>query len=140
MNYRPYTAIVLAFLALPALARAQGAADPPRQNPNVPAITGDRQAVPKPRNDAPETSSTRGSTTGLVTAEQRPQLREFALTHRDKELKVVADFRVGSVLPADTALFDIPPEFNLARYRLALANQKTLLVDPATRRVEEVIE
>lgn len=72
--------------------------------------------------------------------EQRPQLREYALKHRDNEIKVRADFVVGSLLPTDATLFDIPPEFGLARYRLALANQKTLLVDPATRRIEEVIE
>ena len=130
----------LAFLAVPAAAQATRVGDPPRQNPNVPAITGDRQSVPKPRGDGPETNSTRGSATGLVTMEQRPRLREYALKHRDKEIKLQTDLRVGSVLPTDATLLDIPPEFKLARYRLALANQKTLLVDPSTRRIEEIIE
>jgi hypothetical protein len=121
-------------------AKGQNVSSQPRQNPNVPAITGDRQPIPKPRGDGPETSSTRGSATGLITMEQRPQLREFALKHRGKELKTQADFRVGSVLPAAATLLDIPPEFNLARYRLSLANQKTFLVDPVTRRIEEVID
>ena len=44
------------------------------------------------------------------------------------------------MLPTDAVLLHIPPEFNLARYRLSLANQKTLLVDPTTRRIEEVID
>ena len=96
--------------------------------------------MPKPRGDGPETSSTRGSATGLLSMEQRPRLREYALKHRDKESRIATDLKVGSVLPTDTALLDIPPDFDLARYRLALANQKTLLVDPATRRIEEVID
>ena len=143
MNNRPRVAAVLAMLALsalPALAQGTRADDPPRQNPNVPAITGDRQPVPKPRTDDPAATSTQGGATGLLTMAQRPQLREYALKQRDKEVKIQADLRVGSVLPADAGLIDIPPEFNLSRYRLAIANQKTLLVEPSTRRIEEVIE
>lgn len=124
-------------MAVPAGAQTQRATEPP---PNVPAITGDRQPVPMPRPGAPGTGSTQGSATGLVTMEQRPKLREYALKHRDAEQKLQVDLRVGSVLPADATLLDIPPEFNLAQFRLALANQKTLLVDPASRRIEEVIE
>lgn len=135
------TLAVFAASTVPAAPQTPGGTEPPRQNPNVPAITGDRQQVPMGGNGRPETgASTRGSATGLLTQEQRPRLREFMLKHREAELKLPTDLRVGTVLPAEATLLDIPPEFGLARYRLALANQKTLLVDPATRRVEEVIE
>lgn len=124
----------------PAAAQTVGS-EPPRRNPNVPAITGDRQEVPMGGNNRPGVEeSTRGSATGLVRMEQRPRLREHALKHREGELRLQTDIRVGTVLPADAALIDIPAEFGLDRYRLALANQKTLLVDPASRRVEEVID
>lgn len=118
---------------------AQAPASPePRQNPNVPAITGDRQQVPMGNNPAETPNAARPSATGL-TPEQRPRLREYALKHREGELRVRDDIGVGTVLPETAILIDIPSDFGLGQYRLALANQKTLLVDPATRRVVEVI-
>ena len=126
---------------LGASAQTGSATEAPRQNPNVPAITGDRQAVPMGGNNRPEAlGSKSGSATGLITMEQRPRLREYALQHRSTELKIQTDLRIGTILPPNAVLLDIPPEFNLAPYKVALANQKTLLVDAANRQVLEVLE
>lgn len=129
----------LAFSGLEAAAQAPAGTAPPRENPNVPAVTGDRQQVPMGGNSPTDTAnSTSGSATGL-TIEQRPRLRQFALQHREAEVKLRDDIGIDTVLPETATLLEIPPEFGLARYRLALANQLTLLVDPSTRRVVEVI-
>lgn len=96
-------------------------------------------AVPMGSNPANALNVTQGSSTPL-TMQQRPRLREQALKHRDAEIRMQDDVGVGTVLPQDARLIEIPAEFGIERYQLALANQKTLLVDPATRRVVEVID
>jgi hypothetical protein len=49
--------------------------------------------------------------------------------------------RVGAVLPkAGVTYYDVPAEYGAPNYRYTVVNDQTVLVDPRTRRVVEVID
>ena len=51
------------------------------------------------------------------------------------------DFRVGTMLPgAGVTYYDVPEEYNAQGYRYTVVNGRTVLVEPRTRRVVEIVE
>ena len=52
------------------------------------------------------------------------------------------DVRIGAVLPeAGVIYYDVPPEYSVARdYRYTVVNGRTVLVDPRTHRIVEIVE
>ena len=49
--------------------------------------------------------------------------------------------RVGAVLPeAGVTYYDVPPEYGVRNYRYTVVNGRTVLVEPRTRRIMQVIE
>ena len=51
------------------------------------------------------------------------------------------DVRVGAVLPPDgIEYWDVPPEYGVRGYRYTVINDRTVLVDPRTHRIVQVIE
>ena len=57
-------------------------------------------------------------------------------------ISISEDVRIGAVLPeAGVTYYDVPPEYGAARdYRYTVVNGRTVLVDPRTRRIVEVVE
>jgi hypothetical protein len=51
------------------------------------------------------------------------------------------DVRVGAVLPEEgVTYYDVPPEYGAREYRYTVVNDRTVLVDPRTHRIVEVVE
>jgi hypothetical protein len=51
------------------------------------------------------------------------------------------DVRVGAVLPeSGVTYYDVPQEYGVREYRYTIVNDRTVLVDPRTRRIVEVVE
>jgi hypothetical protein len=49
--------------------------------------------------------------------------------------------RVGAVLPeAGVTYYDVPPEYGVRDYRYTVVNGRTVLVEPRTHRIVEVLE
>jgi uncharacterized protein DUF1236 len=49
--------------------------------------------------------------------------------------------RVGGVLPDEgVSYYDVPPEYGARDYRYTVVNGRTVLVDPRTNRIVEVVE
>ena len=51
------------------------------------------------------------------------------------------DLRVGATLPeSGVRYYEVPREYGATKYRYTVVNNRTVLVDPATHRVVQIIE
>lgn len=82
-----------------------------------------------------------GGVAGLLGIDQRPRFREYVVSERRPSYTYSGDVVVGSELPASgVEYYDVPAEYGVKDYRYTVVNQRTVLVDPRTRRVIQVIE
>ena len=72
----------------------------------------------------------RGSRDGERAAEQRRPSYQYR-----------EDVRIGAVLPDEgVTYYDVPPEYGAREYRYTVVNGRTVLVEPRTRRIVEIVE
>ncbi len=82
-----------------------------------------------------------GPAPGLITEVQRPRFREYIVEERIPSYAVDMPVVVGTVLPdAGITYYDVPQEFGATTFRYTVVNEHSVLVDPRTRRVMQVIE
>src|SRR3954447_24594171 len=82
-----------------------------------------------------------GAIVGGMSDDQRPRFREYATTHRRPSYRYNEDVRVGAVLPSSgVEYYEVPAEYGVRDYRYTIVNDRTVLVDPRTHRVIQVIE
>jgi hypothetical protein len=85
-----------------------------------------------------------GTTTGAVTIqpEVRTKVREYVTTNRSTSVAVPSGFTVstGAVLPQSVELQSFPATVGVTQYRYVTMGNQTVLVDPGTRRIIEVIQ
>jgi Protein of unknown function (DUF1236) len=56
----------------------------------------------------------------------------------ESHLGAIAD---AAELPeAGVSYYDVPPEYGVREYRYTIVNDRTVLVDPCTRRIVEIVE
>jgi Protein of unknown function (DUF1236) len=85
--------------------------------------------------------SVSGGVGGLLGVEQRPRFREFVARERHPSYRYDEDVRVGAILPSSgIEYYDIPREYGLVGDRYTVVNDRTVLVDPSTRRIIQIIE
>jgi hypothetical protein len=70
-----------------------------------------------------------------------PAFREYVVRERIPNYAIPGRVAVGTILP-DTGVtfYDVPPSFAATPYRYTIVNGATVLVEPRTRRVVQVIE
>ncbi len=91
------------------------------------------------------TTTTGGAaaTTGAVTIqpEIRTKVREYVTTNKAKSVAVPSGFTVstGAVLPESVEIQSFPSTVGVTQYRYAVVGDQTVLVDPGSRRIIEVI-
>jgi hypothetical protein len=91
------------------------------------------------------TTTTGGAaaTTGAVTIqpEVRTKVREYVTTNKTRSVAVPSGFTVstGAVLPESVEIQSFPATVGVTQYRYAVVGDQTVLVDPGTRRIVEVI-
>jgi len=77
---------------------------------------------------------------GIVT-EQRPAFREYVVRERVPTFTIPDRVIVGGVLPeAGITYYDVPQTFGATPYRYTVVNGQTVLVEPRTRRIVQVVE
>ena len=73
--------------------------------------------------------------------DQRPRFRSYVVERRHPSYDYQGDFRVGTVLPdAGVSYYDVPEEYSAQGYRYTVVNGRTVLVEPRTRRIVEIVE
>ena len=76
-----------------------------------------------------------------IAVEQRPAFREYVIRERVPAYTVPDRVVVGSVLPkSGVTYYDVPQTFGATSYRYTVVNGETVLVEPRTRRIVQIIE
>lgn len=78
---------------------------------------------------------------GGIIAEQRPAFREYVVREAVPTFTVPDRIVVGTVLPeAGVTVYDVPQRFGGTPYRYTVVNGATVLVEPKSRRIVQVID
>ena len=82
-----------------------------------------------------------GGVSGVLGVDERPRFRSYVVEQRRPSYQYREDVRVGAVLPDDgVTYYDVPPEYGVREYRYTVVNGRTVLVEPRTRRIVEIVE
>ena len=104
---------------------------------------------------APIAAQAQGITTGVVRGgavivnddvdaiaiDQRPAFREYIIRERVPNYIIPDRVIVGGVLPeTGVTYYDVPQTFGVTPYRYTVVNGQTVLIEPRTRRIVQVVE
>jgi hypothetical protein len=123
MQHKVWAAAILAALAMPVTAMAQ---------------------------DRAVESAIIGGTIGVlvgaglaagVPPEQHAPLREYVVRERRPTYRYEREVVVGEPLPPQVVeTYEVPPQYGIREHHYAIVNDRTVIVEPRTRRVIQVIE
>jgi hypothetical protein len=99
---------------------------------------------------AQNTVGVAGSSTGTVIVDngtvgiaidQRPAFRQYIVQERVPNYTVPDRVTVGAILPqSGVTFYDVPQSFGATPYRYTVVNGETVLVEPRSRRIVQVID
>lgn len=76
-----------------------------------------------------------------ITTDQRRNFRSYVVEEQTPSYRVPGEIRIGTTLPdIGVTYYDVPERFGATRYRYTIVNDRTVLVDPKTRKVVQVVE
>jgi hypothetical protein len=82
-----------------------------------------------------------GAVVGGIADSSVPKFREYVVSERVVAYPYRGDVVVGTELPATgVTYYTVPSEYGVTKYRYTLVNDRIVLVDPADRRIVQVIE
>jgi hypothetical protein len=118
-------AALMGTMAAPLAAQAQVAV---REGVTVGVAGGDRVIVDQNDPDG-------------ITVQERPAFREYVVRERIPTFTVEDRVAVGSTLPeAGVTYYDVPQSVATTPYRYTVVNGQTVLVEPRSRRIVQVID
>jgi hypothetical protein len=76
-----------------------------------------------------------------IAVEQRPAFRDYVIRERVPTFTIPDRVIVGGVLPeAGITYYDVPQTYGATPYRYTVVNGQTVLVEPRSRRIVQVVE
>jgi uncharacterized protein DUF1236 len=76
-----------------------------------------------------------------IAVDQRPAFREYIVRERVPNYTIQDRVIVGGVLPeAGITYYDVPQTYGSTPYRYTVVNGQTVLVEPRSRRIVQVVE
>lgn len=76
-----------------------------------------------------------------IPADQFPAFRQYVIRERVPDYTIPDRVVVGAVLPeTGVTYYDVPQTYGMTPYRYTVVNGQTILVEPRTRRIVQVIE
>jgi hypothetical protein len=76
-----------------------------------------------------------------ITVDQRPAFRQYVIREHVPTYTVPGPVVVGGILPEEgVTYYDVPQTYGVTPYRYTVVNGATILVEPRTRRIVQVIE
>src|ERR1700749_2057669 len=76
-----------------------------------------------------------------IAVDQRPAFRQYVIREHVPNYTVPDRVVVGGVLPEDgVTYYDVPQTYGVTPYRYTVVNGATILVEPRTRRIVQVVE
>jgi hypothetical protein len=77
----------------------------------------------------------------LIAVDQRPAFRDYVIRERVPNHTIPDRVVVGGVLPdVGVTYYDVPQSYGATPYRYTVVNSTTVLVEPRSRRIVQVIE
>lgn len=85
--------------------------------------------------------ATVGAVAGGISDETRPRFRTYVSGKKHGSYRYEREVRVGAELPSSgVTYYEVPREYGVTKYRYTVVNDRTVLVDPGTHRIIEVID
>ena len=76
-----------------------------------------------------------------IAADQLPAFREYIVRERVPNYVIPDRVIVGGVLPeTGVTYYDVPQTFGVTPYRYTVVNGETVLVEPRTRRIVQIVD
>jgi hypothetical protein len=137
MKIRIFAATAIVALALPFAARTQdivrGAAEGARD--------GDQAAGPVGAVIGGAVDAVGGGGASLPGVDQLLRFRAYAAHEHRPSYAYGSAVAAGAALPGDDVTYsEVPMEYGVRNYRYTIVKDRTVLVDPTTHRIVEVIE
>jgi hypothetical protein len=130
-------AAVAAVMAIPAVAQAQGVPGGVERG----SREGEKAAGPVGAVVGGVIGGVVGGVTGVLGVDERPRFHQYVVEQRRPSYQYGEDVRVGAVLPEEgVTYYEVPGEYGARDYRYTVVNNRTVLVDPRTRRIVEIVE
>jgi Protein of unknown function (DUF1236) len=130
-------AFIAALTAIPIVALAQGVPGGVERG----SREGDRAAGPVGAVIGGVVGGVVGGVNGVLGIDQRPRFHSYVAERHYPSYRYNEDVRIGAVLPeSGVTYYDVPPEYGVRDYRYTIVNDRTVLVDPRTHRIVEVVE
>jgi hypothetical protein len=130
-------ATVAAAVALPAMVQAQGVPGGIERG----SREGERAAGPVGAVVGGVIGGVVGGVNGVLGVDERPRFRSYVVEQRRPSYQYREDVRVGAVLPEDgVTYYEVPQEYGARDYRYTVVNGRTVLVEPRSRRIVEIVE
>ena len=130
-------AVVAACVALPFAAQAQGVPGGVERG----SREGERAADPVGAIVGGVIGGVVGGVNGVLGVDERPRFRSYFVEQRRPSYQYREDLRIGAVLPEEgVTYYDVPQEYGVRDYRYTVVNGRTVLVEPRSRRIVEIVE
>ena len=85
--------------------------------------------------------ATVGAVAGGIADDARPRFRTYVTGQKHSSYRYQNEIRVGADLPSSgVTYYEVPREYGVTKYRYTVVNDRTVLVDPGTHRIVEVID
>jgi hypothetical protein len=82
-----------------------------------------------------------GAVAGGIADDTRPRFHSYVTERRVPSYRYDREVRVGADLPSSgVTYYDVPREYGVTKYRYTVVNDRTVLVDPSSHRIVQVID
>jgi hypothetical protein len=76
-----------------------------------------------------------------IAVDQRPAFQEYVVRERVPNYTIPDRVVIGGVLPeTGVTYYDVPQTFGVTPYRYTVVNRQTVLIEPRSRRIVQVVE
>jgi hypothetical protein len=137
MNIKILFAATAVLLALPMAASAQGVV----RGADEGAHEGNRAAGPVGGVVGGAVGAVTGGVAGLLGVDQRPRFHSYAAEKHHESYTYDRPVAVGAVLPeSGVRYYEVPSEYGVTEYRYTIVNNQTVLIDPRTHRIVQIVD
>src|ERR1700726_4765362 len=82
-----------------------------------------------------------GAVAGGIADDTRPRFLSYVQERHVPSYRYEREVRVGEDLPSSgVTYYEVPREYGVTNYRYTVVNDRTVLVDPSTHRIVQVLE
>ncbi|MGO4736803.1 DUF1236 domain-containing protein [Bosea sp. 2KB_26] len=82
-----------------------------------------------------------GAVVGGIVGDNTPRFKTYVVEQRVPSYTYAEPIAVGTVLPNEGVTYrEVPREYGATQYRYTVVNNRTVLVEPGTRRIVQIIE